>query len=102
MPASPSEPSRLPRAQIYWYAAMAAGGLAFGLLGERRPLGDDLFAHPVVLFFMTAIVGLLVARTVLARPVPEVIPERALLLGCFAGLAAFLAGNFLAAHVVPG
>ena len=102
MPAPPPERRPLPRAQIYWFGAMVLGGLAFGLLGERRPLGDDLFAHPVMLFFMTAMVGLLAARIALARPVPEVIPERALLLGCFAGLAAFLAGNFLVAHAVPG
>lgn len=90
----------LPRAHLYWYGAMATGGIAFGLLGDRRPLGDDAFAHPASLFFITAMIGLLVTRAVLARPVPEVIPERQLLLGCFAGLAAFLAGNWIAAHVV--
>ena len=79
---------------------MLTGGLAFGLLGERRPLGNDILAHPVVLFFMMTVVGLLVLRVVLARPVPEVIPERTLLFGCFAGLAAFLAGNWIAAHVL--
>ncbi|HET7679425.1 MAG TPA: hypothetical protein VFK79_04745 [Xanthobacteraceae bacterium] len=92
----------LPRAQLYWYGVMVIGGLGFGLLGERRPLGHDVFAHPLVLFFMTAIAGLLVMRAALARPVPEVIPERSLLLGCFAGLATFLAGNGLAVHVVGG
>jgi hypothetical protein len=92
----------LPRAQICWFGAMVIGGFAFGLIGERRPLGDDIFAHPLILFFMTAMAGLLVTRAVLARPVPEVIPERPLLLGCFAGLAAFLAGNWIAAHVLGG
>jgi hypothetical protein len=29
-------------------------------------------------------------------------PERPLLLGCFVGLAAFLAGNWIAAHVLGG
>jgi hypothetical protein len=79
---------------------MIMGGLAFGLLGERRPLGQDVFAHPASLFFITAMAGLLVMRAVLARPVPEIIPERPLLLGCFAGLAAFLVGNWIAAHVI--
>jgi hypothetical protein len=51
---------------------------------------------------MAAIIGLLVVRAVMARPVPEVIPEKVLMLGCFAGLAAFLAGNWIAAHVVGG
>ena len=92
----------LPRAQIYWFGAMVIGGLAFGLIGEHRPLGGDLFAHPLILFFMTAVIGLLVTRAALARPVPEVIPERPLLLGCFAGLAAFLVGNWIAAHVIGG
>jgi drug/metabolite transporter (DMT)-like permease len=100
MPAAKRPP--IPRAQIYWFGAMLIGGFAFGLIGERRPLGDDIFAHPLVLFFMTAIVGLLVMRAALARPVPEVIPERPLLLGCFAGLAAFLGGNWIAAHVLGG
>jgi hypothetical protein len=81
---------------------MVIGGLAFGLIGERRPLGDDVFAHPLILFFMAAISGLLVVRATLSRPVPEVIPERPLLLGCFAGLAAFLAGNWIVAHVLGG
>jgi hypothetical protein len=98
----PPKRSSLPRAQIYWFGAMLIGGFAFGLIGERRPLGDDIFAHPLVLFFMTAMVGLLVMRAALARPVPEVIPERPLLLGCFAGLAAFLAGNWIAAHALGG
>ena len=100
MPAAPSKRPPLPRARIYWYGAMIIGGLGFGLLGERRPFGADLFAHPLILFFMAAIVGLLVLRAALARPVPEIIPERPLLLGCFAGIAAFLAGNWIAAHVI--
>jgi hypothetical protein len=36
----------------------------------------------------------------MARPVPEVIADRALMLGCVLGLAMFLAGNFGAAHVL--
>jgi hypothetical protein len=33
--------------------------------------------------------------------VPEIVPERALLFGCFAGLAGFLIGNWIAAHALP-
>ena len=101
MTSTPRRPP-LPRAQACWYGAMIIGGVGFGLVGERRPFGNDIFAHPLMLFFMTAMVGLLMVRAALARPVPEVIPERPLLLGCFAGLAAFLAGNWIAAHVVGG
>lgn len=100
MPVRPQ--AKLPRAQACWYAAMAAGGLVFGLLGDRRPLGGDVFAHPLMLFFILVMIALMAMRIVLARPVPEVVPERALLLGCLAGLAAFLAGNWIAAHILPG
>jgi hypothetical protein len=34
--------------------------------------------------------------------VPELIPDRALGLGCAAGVGLFLAGNFVAAHLVDG
>jgi hypothetical protein len=97
MPMSP--PSA--RVRRIWYAAMALGGLAFGLLGERRPFGDGIFAHPLVALFILVGVALLVLRIVLARPVPEVIPERALAIGCFVALAAFLLGNFVSAHLIP-
>jgi hypothetical protein len=79
---------------------MALGGFAFGLLGDRRPLGSDLFAHPLVMFFIIVCVALLVLRVALARPVPEVLPERAMIAGCLVGLASFLAGNFVATHVM--
>ncbi len=79
--------------------ADGAGGLGFGLIGKHRPLGEDLFAHPLVLYFVLAGAALLVLRAALGRPVPEVIPERMLLLGCIAGVAAFLVGNALAVHV---
>ena len=79
---------------------MALGGLAFGLYADRRPLGDDVLAHPLVLFFVVVGAALLALRFMLARPVPEILPERTLLLGCFVGLGAFLAGNWLATHVL--
>jgi hypothetical protein len=34
--------------------------------------------------------------------VPELIPERALLAGCLVGAIAFLAGNWVSAHLVGG
>jgi len=36
----------------------------------------------------------------LAHPVPDVLPERVLLLGCFVGVAAFLSGNWVAIHLL--
>jgi len=87
------------RAQPWWYGLMAAGGLAFGLLGDRRPFGTAALAHPLVIFFAVAAAALLVLRMARARPVPELIPERALVIGCFVGGAAFLAGNWFAVYL---
>ena len=85
----------------WWYGLMAAGGMAFGLLGERRPFGADVLAHPLAVFFVLAAVGLLILRVVLQRPVPELIPERTLVAGCLLGAAAFLLGNWLSAQFIP-
>jgi len=89
-----------PNALTLWYGSMAAAGFAFGVIWDRRPFGDGVLFHPLVVFFILAGVALLALRVVLARPVPEIIPDRALMLGCVLGLAAFLAGNFLAAYVL--
>lgn len=84
----------------YWYGAVSAAGLGFGLLGEKRPFGPDILAHPFVVLFFLVGAGLIVLRVVGQRPVPDFIPERALVLGCSAGIALFLAGNFIAAHLI--
>ena len=85
-----------------WYGLVMAGGLGFGLIGERRPFGNDMLAHPLVVYFATIALGLLILRVVLGRPVPEVIPERVLVAGCLSGAAAFLVGNFISAHLMVG
>jgi hypothetical protein len=90
-----------PRARVWWFAAMALGGFGFGLLGDRRPFGTDVLTHPFVIFFAVVAVALLVLRLACARPVPELIPERALVVGCLVGAAAFLAGNWAAAYLLP-
>ena len=36
---------------------MAAGGSVFGLLGDRRPFGNDVLAHPLVVFFALVAAG---------------------------------------------
>jgi hypothetical protein len=98
-------PTRKPptrAALINWFAAMGAGGFAFGLLGHARPLGSHVLAEPIVLFFLVVGLGLLVLRVVLARPVPEVLPERMLLFGILFGLALFVAGNFVTIHLLAG
>jgi hypothetical protein len=92
--------SRSKRLFAGWYGAMAASGLAFGLLGERRPFGEDVLAHPLVIYCLAAAAALLVLRFVSGRPVPEIIPEHALGRGGALGLAMFLVGNFIAAHLI--
>lgn len=84
----------------WWFAIVALGGLAFGSTAERRLFGESFFGHPLVAFFILVLVGLIALRVALARPVPEMIPERALVVGCFAGLAMFLVGNWLGVHVL--
>ena len=79
---------------------MAGGGFAFGLLANKRPLGAGILVHPLVLFFVLVAVGLLALRIIYARPVPELISDRALVYGCSAGLAAFLVGNFVAVYAL--
>jgi hypothetical protein len=85
---------------LWWRVLMIAGGLAFGLLGDRRPFGESLLGHPFVVFAAIAGLGLLILRVARGRPVPEVIPERAIVAGFLLGVAAFLAGNWIGAHVV--
>jgi len=79
---------------------MAVGGLGFGLIANKRPLGEGILVHPLMLFVTAAILGLLALRAIARRPVPEIISDRALMYGCCAGLAAFLIGNFVGAQVL--
>jgi hypothetical protein len=88
------------RLRSVWYGLVMAGGLGFGLIGERRPFGTDMLAHPLVVYFAIVALGLLILRVVLGRPVPELIPERVLVAGCLSGAVAFLVGNFISAHMM--
>jgi len=83
------------RIRTIWYILMVVGGFAFGLLGERRPFGQGILTHPVVVYFVVVAIGLLIARFAMTRPVSEVIPDRALMTGCLSGVAAFLFANFV-------
>jgi hypothetical protein len=87
------------RPATVWYGAMMAAGLAFGLLGDRRPFGDDVFAHPLAVYALTAGAALLAIRIVTSRPVPEIIPERVMLRGFLLGLGLFLAGNLIVSRI---
>jgi hypothetical protein len=80
---------------------MSVVGFGFGLLADRRPFGEALIVHPLVMFFIVVGLGLIALRVLLARPVPEVISDRALIAGCVLGAAAFLAGNFVSAKILP-
>ncbi|HZW75258.1 MAG TPA: hypothetical protein VFF43_17055, partial [Caldimonas sp.] len=87
------------RILVWWFASMSAAGVLFGAFADKRPFGDEVLAHPLVILFVVVGVGLLVLRFVLRRPVPEIIPDRLLVFGCIVGLAAFLIGNWLAVHL---
>ena len=86
------------RIQAVWVASMVVGGLIFGSMAVRQPFGKGLLEHPIVIYFALAALGLLVLRFTLSRPVPEVIPDRALFIGGVAGLGAFLVANFVVAR----
>ena len=81
------------RVLTWWFGLMSAAGAAFGAFAEDRPFGDDVLAHPLIVFFVVVAAGLLVLRVVRRRPVPDIISDRLLLFGCLVGLAAFLIGN---------
>jgi len=88
------------RILTWWFGLMSAAGVAFGLFANDRPFGDDVLEHPLVIFAAAVALALLALRFVLRQPVPEIIPDRLLLFGCFVGLAAFLIGNWLAVSLV--
>ena len=85
---------------LQWRLAMIAGGFLFGVYADRRPFGESFLAHPIVVYAAVAGLGLLVLRVALRRPVPEVIPERAIMVGFLLGIAAFLIGNFVGVHLI--
>jgi uncharacterized membrane protein len=87
---------------LQWRLAMIAGGFLFGLYADRRPFGESFLAHPIVVYAAIAGLGLLILRVTLGRPVPEVIPERAIVIGFVLGIAAFLVGNFVGVHLAAG
>jgi hypothetical protein len=95
----PKRPPPSRRILVWWFAAMSAAGMLFGAFADKRPFGDDVLGHPVVVLFIAVGIGLLVLRFVMRRPVPEIIPDRLLVFGCIVGLAAFLIGNWLAVHL---
>ena len=97
-PAPPAQPVPM-RRLVWWYGLMGLAGLGFGLYAPRRPFGDDVLAHPLIVFAAAVGVALLLLRMATRRPVPELLPDRVLLTGIAAGVAAFLAGNFIAAFL---
>jgi hypothetical protein len=88
------------RILIWWYGLMVAAGFLFGLFGDQRPFGNDMLAHPLIVFFVATAAALLILRVALGRPVPELIPERSLIAGCLLGAAAFLVGNFVTTRLL--
>jgi len=50
----------------YWYGAVCIAGLGFDLLGERRPFGQNILAHPFIVYAFVLAAALLVVRVVQA------------------------------------
>jgi hypothetical protein len=96
----PKRPPVSARVLVWWFGLMSAAGVLFGVFAEERPFGNDVLAHPLVIFFIVVGIGLLALRVALRRPVPDIIPDRLLLFGCVLGIAAFLIGNWLAVHLL--
>ncbi len=78
---------------------MSIGGLVFSSISERRPFGNHVLAHPLIVSFAFVGVALLVLRFSLRRPVTELISDRTLLVGCGIGIIAFLVGNWFGTHL---
>jgi len=97
---STSKPPATGRVLTWWFGLMSIAGMGFGTFSEARPFGDDVLAHPLVIFFAVVAAGLLGLRVALRRPVPEIISDRLLMIGCLVGLVAFLISNWLAVNLV--
>jgi len=80
----------------FWFALTGLAGFAFGVTSDRRLFGDGVLAHPLIVFGIICGLGLFAIRIVLRRPVPELLPERIVLLGFALGIVLFVAGQFLA------
>jgi hypothetical protein len=81
-------------------ARSASRGSASACWARGGHSEKNILAHPFIVYAFVLAAALLAVRVVRKRPVPELIPERALGLGCAAGVALFLAGNFIAAHLI--
>src|SRR3982074_113026 len=88
------QPPASGRVLTWWFGLMSAAGVAFGAFAEDRPFGDDVLAHPLVVFFVVVAAGLLGLRVALRRPVPEIISDRLLLIGCLVGPRPFPSPNW--------
>src|SRR6185503_17720374 len=49
--------NRSGRLSGYWYGAVCIAGLGFGLLGERRPFGQGILAHPFIVYAFVVAAG---------------------------------------------
>jgi hypothetical protein len=90
-----------PHILTWWFGMMAVGGVGFGFYAERRPFGNGVLAYPLVVFFACIAVILLTLRFLYARPVPEFISNRLLVIGVLIGLACFLIGNWFGVTLAP-
>jgi hypothetical protein len=78
----------------WWFGLIALGGVGFGVVAERRPFGQGVLAHPLVVFAAAIAVVLVSLRLAHARPLTEIISERFLIAGGIIAVVCFLIGNW--------
>lgn len=94
-PPPPNKPGLLSR---LWPYLCAIIGFGFGLIGDARPFGRDILAHPAIV--MGVVIGLILiaARLLLKRPIPEVMSDMVMKFGFAVAIFTYLAGTFLASR----
>jgi hypothetical protein len=89
-----------PHLLTWWFGLMAAGGVGFGLYANERPFGSGVLAHPLVIFFVFVIAGLLSLRFLHARPVLQLISAGRLAAGAAIGITCFFVGNWFGVSLI--
>jgi hypothetical protein len=83
-----------PHILTWWFAAMAIGGVGFGLVADKRPFGPGIVAYPLVVFFACVAAILLTLRFIYAKPLREVISIPSLVAGFVIAAVCFAIGDW--------
>jgi hypothetical protein len=83
-----------PHLLTWWFGLMAVGGLGFGAYADRRPFGNGMLAHPLVVFLAFVAAGLLTLRFLQTKPLLQLISAQLLTAGAVIGIACFFIGKW--------